>query len=88
MLIKVECLLSSVDNFPVVQYLRLLYASCTGSKKKRHISSQILLYYMYNENDNKTELLYCLDTYLNDHVDFVLKKNYISVSFSSKTSIY
>lgn len=88
MLIKVECLLSSVDNFPVVQYLRLLYASCTGAKKKRCISAQILLYYMYNENDNKKELLYCLDTYLNEHIDLVLKKNYISVSCISKIPTY
>lgn len=83
LLIKAECHINSVYNFPVVQYLKLLYDSCNGSKKKRFVSSQILVYYMYNENDNQKELLYCLDTYLNDHIDDVLKKNYTQVSCTS-----
>lgn len=41
---------------------------------------------MYNENDEK-ELLYCLNTYLNEHINYAQNKNYSYVSFESIANI-
>lgn len=77
-LFKVECLLKSKEDFPVVQYLDSLYEKYKSPKFRLIITSQILLYYIYIEKNPK-QLLHYLDVYLNEDIDYVQKKHHINV---------
>lgn len=78
-LLKVECLLDSVKNCPVVPYLNYLYEAHTCPKRRLIIITQILLYYIYIEINPKILLNY-LNIYLNQDIDYVQKKQHITVS--------
>lgn len=81
-LLKVECHLKSADHFPVVKYLNSLYEKFNNCPKRRLIIvSQILLYYVYNE-ENPKQLLYYLNVYLNEDIDYIQKKQHINVSLN------
>lgn len=79
-LLKVECLLKSVDVFPVVQYLNSLYDTYESPKRRLIIISQLLLYYIFNEKNPK-QLLHYLNIYLNEDINYIQKKHHINVSF-------
>lgn len=78
-LLKVECILKDVCDFPVVQYLNSLLDIYDDPKRRLIIISQILLYYVFIEK-NPEQLLYYLNVYLNQDIDDVQKKHHIIVS--------
>lgn len=78
-MLKVECLMNSVDSFPVVQYLNSMYEKFTCPKRRLIIVSQIILYYIYCER-NSVQLLHYLSIYLNEDIDYKQKKHHINVS--------
>lgn len=78
-LLKVECILKDVCDFPVVQYLNSLLDTYDCPKRRLIIISQILLYYTFIEK-NPEQLLHHLNNYLNQNIDDVQKKHHIVVS--------
>lgn len=79
-LLKVECLLQPVDQFPVVQTLNMIYENFSSPERRLIILSQILIfYYYYHRYDNKS-ILHYLKLYLDQDIDNVLKKHYLIVS--------
>lgn len=79
-LLKVQCLLKSVNDFPVVQYLNALYYKYDSPKRRLIIISQLLLYYIFIENNPK-QLLHYLNIYLNEDINYIQKKYHINVSY-------
>lgn len=78
-LLKVECILKNVYDFPVVQYLNSLLDIYNCPKRRLIIISQILLYFIFIEK-NQEQLLHYLNDYLNEDIDDVQKKLHIVVS--------
>lgn len=79
-LIKVECILQPVDQFPLVQTLNMLYDVFPSPKRRLIILSQILLYYYYYENNPK-EMMHYLKLYMNQDIDDEIKKSNLIVSY-------
>lgn len=78
-LIKVECLLQPMNKFPLVQTLNMIYDVFVSPKRRLIILSQILLYYNYCENNSK-ELMRYLKLYMEQDIDYTLKKRHLIVS--------
>jgi len=78
-LIKVECLLQSVEKFPLVQTLKMIYDVFLSPKRRLIILSQILIYYYYNENNPK-EMMHYLKLYMDQDIDDTFKKRHLIVS--------
>lgn len=78
-LIKVECLLQPVKQFPLVQTLNMIYDVFTSPKRRLIILSQILIYYNYYENNPK-EIMHYLKLYMDQDIDDTFKKRHLIVS--------
>ncbi|CAI6353710.1 unnamed protein product [Macrosiphum euphorbiae] len=72
-LIKVECLLQSVDKFPYVQTLNDLYDVFPSPNKRVNILMHILIYYNYCEKNPK-EMMHYLKFYIDQDIADVIKK--------------
>jgi len=81
-LIKVECLLQSVEKFPFVKTLNMMYDVFPSPKRRLIILSQILIYYNYCENNPK-EMMRFLKIYIDQEIDDTFKKHHLIVSYSN-----
>ncbi|XP_016657441.1 uncharacterized protein LOC100160247 isoform X2 [Acyrthosiphon pisum] len=72
-LIKVECLLQPVNQFPFVKTLNMMYEVFQNPNRRLIIISQILLYYTIIENNPK-QILWYLKLYLDEDIEDTFKK--------------
>lgn len=79
-LIKVECLLQTVHEFPLVHTLNMIYDVFPSPKRRLIILTQILIYYIYYENNEK-EIMHYLKLYLDEDMDDTFKKQHLMVSY-------
>ncbi|XP_022178163.1 uncharacterized protein LOC111039142 [Myzus persicae] len=72
-LIKVECLLQSVKQFPFVDTLKGMYDNFQNQNRRLVIIVQILMYYTLVENNPK-QILWYLKLYLDQDIEDIYKK--------------
>lgn len=82
-LIKVECLLQPVNEFPLVQTLNMMYDVFPSPKRRLVILSQVLIYYNYCDNNPK-EIMRYLKLYIDQDIEDAFKKRHLIVSKSDK----
>lgn len=78
-LIKVECFLKSVHEYPIVQSLNMMYDVFPSPKRRLTILSQILMYY-YLYGINPKDIMNYMDKYLDQETDDASKKFTLLVS--------
>lgn len=81
-LIKVECLLQSVNSFPYVQSLNMMYDNFPNPPRRLVILIHILMYYNFCEY-NPSEMMRYLKMYIDQEVDDTLKLRHLNVSYSN-----
>lgn len=77
-LIKVECMIQPVNEFPLVKSLNMIYNVFPCPPRRLIVLSQILIYYYYENNPK--ELMNYLKLYLDQETDDTFKKKYLIVS--------
>jgi len=80
-LVKVECLLQPVKQFPFVKTLNMMYEVFQTPNRRLIIVSQIMLYYTMIENNPK-QILWYLKLYLDEDIEDTFKKRNLIVSKS------
>lgn len=86
-LIKLECLMQPINEFPLVQTLNMIYNVFPTAQRRLIVLSQILIYYYYCENNPK-ELMHYLKLYLDQEIDDTFKKSYLIVSRIKKIFLF
>ncbi|CAH1724475.1 unnamed protein product [Aphis gossypii] len=76
-LIKTECLLKSVNDFPYVQSLNEMYDNFPNPSARLIILIHILMYYNFFEN-NPSEMMRYLKMYIDQEIDDTLKLRYLT----------
>lgn len=79
-LIKIECMLQSVNSFPYVQSLNMMYDNFPTPSRRLIILIHILMYYNFCEN-NPSELMRYLKMYTDQEIDDILKLRYLSFTW-------
>lgn len=79
LLLRVECLLQSVNTFPFVQTLNMMYNDFISPKRRLIILTQILMYFTYCDNNTK-EIMHYLKLYIDQDIDDAFKKRGLLVS--------
>lgn len=77
-LLKVECNLNTIDSFPYIKTLKMIYEVFSSPKRRLIILTQMILYYY--DTDNPKELIYTLKLYLDQDIEDELKKQQLIVS--------
>lgn len=77
-LIKTQCIELSIDEFPFVNQLKMIYDVFPSPKRRLIILSQILIFYFYHE-DNPRELMQYLKLYMDQKIDDKIKKQQLIV---------
>ncbi|XP_016657442.1 uncharacterized protein LOC107882879 [Acyrthosiphon pisum] len=72
-LIKVECLLQSIHEFPYVVKLNELYKDYLNPKNRLTILIHILIYFIYSDYNPK-EIMYYLKLYIDQDIEDTIKK--------------
>ncbi|XP_025425242.1 uncharacterized protein LOC112694091 [Sipha flava] len=75
-LIKTQCIESSIDEFPFVNQLKMIYDVFPSPKRRLIILLQILYFYFYHE-DNPRELMHYLKLYMDQEIEDKIKKQQI-----------
>ncbi|CAI6358721.1 unnamed protein product [Macrosiphum euphorbiae] len=75
-LIKVECLLQSVHEFPYVRTLNEMYNDFQDPKRRVNILIHILIYYNFCENNPK-EMMRYLKLYIDQDIEDASKKRHL-----------
>ncbi|CAI6343167.1 unnamed protein product [Macrosiphum euphorbiae] len=75
-LIRVECLLQSVNTFPYVNTLNMMYDDFSNPVRRLTILLHLLMYYNYCEKNPK-EMMRYLKLYIDQDVDDTLKKRHL-----------
>lgn len=81
-LIKTECLLKSVNDFPYVQSLNVMYDNFQSAYRRLIILIHILMYYNFCEN-NPSEMMRYLKMYIDQEIDDTIKLHHLTVSYSN-----
>lgn len=83
-LIKVECLIKPVTEYPIVQSLNMIYDVFNSPKRRLIILSQLLMYFYYIENNPK-EMMRYLKLYMDQDIDDTIKlQNLMVISYKKK----
>lgn len=77
-LIKTKCIELSVDGFPFIKELKMVYDAFPCPKRRLIILSQILIFYFYHENKPK-ELMSYLKLYMDQEINDKIKKQQLIV---------
>lgn len=77
-LLKVECCLQSVDQFPFIRVLNAIYDAFPSPSRRLYIITQMLMYYYYK--DVPKEFMRCLKLYTDQNIDDTLMKQILLVS--------
>lgn len=86
-LVKVECLLKSVYEYPFVKTLDLICEVFPSPKRRLIVLSQILMYYCFKGN-NPTQLMHYLKMYMDQDIDDKLKQHHLFVNIVYLTITY
>lgn len=78
-LIKVECLLQSVNTFPYVHTLNMMYDNFQSPARRLIIVLHLLMYYN-NCEKNPKEMIRYLKLYIDQDIDDTIKKRRLIVS--------
>ncbi|KAE9528198.1 hypothetical protein AGLY_012620 [Aphis glycines] len=79
-LIKTECLLKSVNDFPYVQSLNTMYDNFPTPSERLIILTHILMYYNFREN-NPREMMRYLKMYIDQEIDDTVKLRYLTLTW-------
>lgn len=77
-LLKVECRLQSVDQFPFILVLNKIYDAFPSPSRRLTVITNMLMYYYYK--DEPKEFMRCLKLYIDQNIDDTLKKQCLLVS--------
>lgn len=77
-LLRVECCLHSIDQFPFIVALNKIFDAFPSPIRRLTVTKHMLMYYYY-KNEPK-EFTRCLKLYLDQNVDDALKNWYLFVS--------
>lgn len=86
-LVKVECMLQSVDEYPFVKTLDLICEVFPSPKRMLIVLSQILMYYYFKGN-NPTQLMHYLKMYMDQDIDDKSKLHQLTVNNHYLTIMY
>lgn len=79
LLVKVECLLQTIDRYPFVNTLNMICQEFPSPKRRLIVISQILFYYCLIEQNPK-ELMRYLQIYMDQDIDDKIKRRHLIVN--------
>lgn len=78
-LMKVECILQPMDEFPYIKNLNMIYDMYPSPNRRLTILCHILMFYVYCE-DNPKRMMHYTKLYLDQDINDSTKKQQLSVS--------